>query len=214
MTFKETINALRWDLARYHYRLHQPKLAIILLFPGFQALALYRISHWLNTRAKKRLFWWWPIIAVEAVVTRISEIITGIYISPLAKLGAGLLFPHFGGIYIGKGVVMGRNCEVYQGVSIGYNVHGEESGYPTIGDRVFMAPGSKIFGPIQIGTDVTIGANAVVTKSMPDYAVVLGVPGRVNSYAGSFNLVRYPGWESDPERQANLDESSRVNQKP
>jgi serine O-acetyltransferase len=204
MTFRETINDLRWDLERYHYRLHQSKLAIILLFPGFQAVAMYRVSRWLDTRSKMRYFWWWPIIVLEAIATRITEIITGIYISPMAQLGAGLLFPHFGGIYIGKRTVLGRNCDIYQGVTIGYNVHADESGYPVVGDRAFVAAGAKIFGPIQIGNDVAVGANAVVTKPAPDHAVVLGIPGKAHSYAGSFDLIRYPGWETDPDRQASL----------
>ena len=82
MTFREMIGDLRWDLARYHHRLGQPKIAIILLFPGFQAVALYRISRWLNTRGKRQLFWWWPIIALEAVITRIIEITKGHWADP------------------------------------------------------------------------------------------------------------------------------------
>jgi serine O-acetyltransferase len=205
MTFQEMINDLRWDLARCQYRLHQPKLAIVLFFPGFQAVALYRISRWLDTHRQRHHFWWWPLIALEVIVKRITEIVTGVFISPQAQIGAGLLLPHFGGIYIGNGTVVGRNCDVYQGVTIGYNVStGQEGGYPTVGDRVFLGSGAKVFGPIQIGNDVAIGANAVINKPAPDHAVVLGVPGKVNSYKGSFGLIRYPGWESDPERQASL----------
>ena len=100
------------------------------------------------------------------------------------------------------------NSDIYQGVTIGYNVRaGESGGYPTIGDRVFLAAGSKVIGPIQIGNDVAVGANAVVTKSALAHAVVLGIPGKVHSYAGSFDLIRYPNWESDPERQKSLEQT-------
>lgn len=201
MTFREMVGDLRWDLARYHHRLGQPKLAIILLFPGFQAVALYRISRWLNTRGKRHFFGWWPILALEAVITRIIEITSGIYISPNAQIGAGLYFPHFGGIFIGAGSVIGRNCDIYQGVTVGYSGRAGDSGYPVLGDRVFIAAGAKVIGPIRIGHDVAIGANTVVTKSAPDQAVLLGIPGKVYSYEGSFDLIRYPGWQVDPARQ-------------
>lgn len=208
MTFREMLRDLRWDLARYHHKLHQPKLAIVLLFPGFQAVALYRISRWLNSRSKRHLFWWWPILMLEAVVTRLVEIVTGIYISPKAQIGAGLYFPHFGCIFIGEGTVMGRNCDVYQGVTIGYSGRPGHSGYPVLGDRVFAAAGAKVIGPLQVGDDVAIGANAVLTKTVPERAVVLGIPGKVHSQQGSFDLIRYPGWETDPVRQASLQQTS------
>lgn len=204
MTFRDLLRDLQWDLARYHHKLHQPKLAIVLLFPGFQAVAHYRISRWLNTRQKQQYFWWWPLVILEALVTRLVEIITGIYISPQAQIGAGLYFPHFGCIFIGEGAVIGRNCDVYQGVTIGYSGRPGHSGYPVLGDRVFVAAGAKVIGPLQVGNDVAIGANAVLTKAAPDHAVVLGIPGKVHSQQGSFDLIRYPGWANDPERQASF----------
>lgn len=204
MTFREMLRDLRWDLARYHYKLHQPKVAIVLLFPGFQAVALYRICRWLNTRRRRHLVWWWPIIVLEAIATRLVEMMTGIYISPNARIGAGLYFPHFGCIFIGEGTVIGRNCDIYQGVTIGYSGRPGHSGYPVLGDRVFVAAGAKVIGPLQVGNDVAIGANAVLTKAAPDHAVVLGIPGKVHSRQGCFDLIRYPGWESDPVRQASL----------
>lgn len=207
MTFREMLRDLRWDLARYHHKLRQPKLAIVLLFPGFQAVAFYRISRWLNTRSKRHLVWWWPLLILEAVVTRLVEIVTGIYISPNAQIGAGLYFPHFGCIFIGEGAVIGRNCDVYQGVTIGYSGRPGQSGYPVLGDRVFVAAGAKVIGPLQVGHDVAIGANAVLTKAAPDHVVVLGIPGKVHSRQGSFDLIRYPGWADDPIRQASLQQA-------
>lgn len=203
MTFRETLQHLRWDLARYRERLGQPALAIMLLFPGFQAVALYRISRWLNTRGRKGLIWW-PIIGLEAVLTRIVEIITGIYISPNAQIGPGLYFPHFGCIFIGDRSVIGSNCDIYQGVTIGYGGRKAKGGYPVLGDRTFVAAGAKVLGPLQLGDDVVVGANAVVTKSADARAVLVGIPARVHSYAGSFDMIRYPGYATDPQRQASL----------
>jgi len=73
-----------------------------------------------------------------------------------------------------------------------------------IGDRVFIGPGAAVLGPIRIGNDVLIGANAVVIRSVPDRAVVVGNPARVISFNGSFDLVSYEGMERDPERLAAL----------
>ena len=69
---------------------------------------------------------------------------------------------------------------------------------------MFIGAGAKIFGSITIGNDVVIGANAVVLKSVPDRAVVVGIPAKVVSMKGSFDIVRYPGMEDDPERQRSL----------
>ena len=199
MAFQSMVHDLRQDLARYRYKLKQPTLAIILLFPGFQAVALYRISRWLDTRHRRGL-WWLPVRLLEAVVTRSVEIITGIYISPNAQIGPGLYFPHFGCIFIGNYSVIGKNCDIYQGVTLGYSGRQEDGGYPVVGDRVVVAAGAKVLGPIHIGNDAAIGANAVVTKSMPEHAVVVGIPGKLHSRRGSFDLIRYPGYQEDPER--------------
>jgi serine O-acetyltransferase len=203
MTFQIMLDHLRQDLARYRYKLKKPAIAIILLFPGFQAVAMYRISRWLNTRSRHG-FWWLPIVAIEAVATRIIEIITGIYISPNANVGPGLYFPHFGCIFIGNYAAIGKNCDIYQGVTLGYSGRKEAGGYPTLADRVVVAAGAKVLGPIHIGNDAMIGANAVVTKSMPEHAVVVGIPAKVHSVLGSFDHIRYPGYQQDEARLASL----------
>lgn len=203
ITFTETLHHLHWDLARYRERLGRPALAIVLLFPGFQALALYRISRWLNTRGRRGLHWW-PVIALEALVTRLVEIATGIYISPNAQIGPGLYFPHFGCIFIGDRTVIGRNCDIYQGVTIGYSGRRGQGGYPVLGDRIVVAAGAKVLGPLRLGDDVVVGANAVVTKGAADRAVLIGIPARVHSHAGSFDLIRYPGYATDEPRLASL----------
>ena len=203
MTFQTMLRYLRQDLARYRYKLSKPAPAIILLFPGFQAVALYRISRWLDTR-NRRGGWWVPIIMVEAIVTRFVEIITGIYISPNADIGPGLYFPHFGNIFIGNYAVIGANCDIYQGVTLGYSGRQEAGGYPVLADRVVVSAGAKVLGPVHIGADTVIGANAVVTKSIPEHAVVVGIPGKTQSLRGSFDLIRYPGYQQDPARLDSL----------
>jgi serine O-acetyltransferase len=77
---------------------------------------------------------------------------------------------------------------------------------PTLADRVYVGPGAVIFGPVEIGQDAAIGANAVVTKSVPPRAVVAGAPARVVNRKGSFLYVQYLGMETDPDRLRSLRE--------
>jgi serine O-acetyltransferase len=76
-------------------------------------------------------------------------------------------------------------------VTIGIGGKGEKSGVPKIGNRVFIGPGAKIFGPIKIGDDVEIGANSVVTKDVPDRAVVIGIPAQIVNFNGSEEYICY-----------------------
>ena len=83
----------------------------------------------------------------------------------------------------------GEYCNISQQVVIGLGGKGDFRGIPEIGDRVYIGPGAKIFGKISIGNNVAIGANAVVSKSIPDNAVVVGNPGRIVGYEGSGSLI-------------------------
>lgn len=90
---------------------------------------------------------------------------------------------------ISAGADIGENCNISQGVTIGVVNRGPKAGAPSIGDRVYIGPGAKIIGNIKIGNDVAIGANAVVTKDIPDNAVAVGVPAKVISYEGSAGYI-------------------------
>lgn len=92
-----------------------------------------------------------------------------------APLGEGLCLPHPFGIIINRTATIGRNVTIFHQVTIGVNEHHGDLGVaPTIGDNVFIGAGAKIIGPITVGTNVRIGANAVVTKDVPDNATVVG----------------------------------------
>lgn len=197
MSLTALLTELSYDLRRYGRRLRRPAIAIALLFPGFQALAAYRVCRWLNLRGRRG---WWvgPFQLAEAIALRLVQIGTGIEIHPQARIGRGLFLAHPGAVVIGEGVVIGDNCAIFQGVTLGYSGR-REPGYPCLGDRVFVAAGAKVIGPVQVGSDVAIGANAVVARSVPDYAVVAGIPAQIISWAGSFDYVDYPGREHDPD---------------
>jgi serine O-acetyltransferase len=90
---------------------------------------------------------------------------------------------------LGTKTVIGENCNISQGVTIGQAGREGKQLTPIIGDRVYIGPGAKIFGGIKIGNDVAIGANAVLTKDLPDNAVAVGVPAKIVSYEGSHDFV-------------------------
>jgi serine O-acetyltransferase len=113
----------------------------------------------------------------------------GIEIYETTQVGSGPFIGHFGGIFVNVDAVIGRNCNLSQGVTLGLAVRGKRKGVPTIGDNVYVGPGAKIIGNVKIGNNACIGANCVVTQDVPDHAVVAGVPGRILSYAGSEDYV-------------------------
>ncbi|MDD5158978.1 MAG: serine O-acetyltransferase [Sulfuricurvum sp.] len=113
----------------------------------------------------------------------------GIEIYPETDIGKGFYIGHWGNIVINKHVKIGENCNISQGVTIGIANGGKHPGVPTIGDRVYIGPGAKIFGNITIGNDVAIGANAVVINDIPHGVSVGGIPAKIISNTGSANYI-------------------------
>ena len=91
------------------------------------------------------------------------------------NFGPGVCFCHYGTLVVNKDARIGSNCRIHVGVNIG----GYNGGVPVIGDNVYIGPGSKIFGGITIGNNVSIGANAVVNRSFPDNVVLAGIPAKI-----------------------------------
>lgn len=188
------------DLGRYRFHelesgIRRSTAMTIFANPGLQSLLLYRLSQHLRTG--KRTLGKKLLSAAYPFMSRFNDIVNGIFISPDATIGPGCYIAHYGGVVIGANAVIGTNCNIANNTSIG-------AGAPTIGDRCLIAVGSRVVGDLVIGSDVAVGANAVVTRDIPDRAVAVGVPARVVSYAGSFKQVRYPGGETDPDRMAAL----------
>ena len=142
--------------------------------PGVQAAAVYRFSQWVSRRNGALRILLMPLRVGLSDWIRMNW---GIEIARTARIGEGLYIGHFGGIIIGESVAIGKDCNLSQGVTIGIAGKGENRGAPVIGDRVYIGPGAKLFGKIRIGDDVSIGANAVIHKDIPDCAVVALVPG-------------------------------------
>jgi serine O-acetyltransferase len=136
--------------------------------PGFQAVWSYRMTRWL---------WRRRIPILGALLQRFTEVWTGVSIPPEASIGPGLLILHFGGIVINNAAVIGEDCTLHHGVTIGNRVSGGPS--PRLGDRVMVGAGAKILGGITIGDGAKIGANAVVLDDVPAGATAVGIPAHI-----------------------------------
>ncbi len=146
-------------------------LSVILLYPGFHALIFHRVSHFLY---RHKLF------SIARWNSQIGRFWTGIEIHPGAQIGSGLFIDHGMGIVIGETAVIGNNCTIYQGVTLGGTGHGKgKKRHPTVGDNVLIGAGAKLLGPFRVGNNVMIGANAVVLSEVQDSATVVGIPGKI-----------------------------------
>ena len=169
---------LRADLARY------PSAKLALAAPGFWGVASYRA--WRSVTTKPLLK---PLKLLVKPAAFAVQMITGIEIPPTAEIGPGLYIGHWGGIVISGRAKLGASCNLSQGVTIGVGEKGGVRGVPTLGDRVYVAPGAKVFGPIRVGSDSAIGANAVVNADVPDAVSVGGIPAKVISERGSKGMI-------------------------
>ena len=93
-------------------------------------------------------------------------------------------------------MIIGSNCNLSHGVTIGVTRRGDKMGVPIIGDNVYIGPGAKIIGRVNIGNNAAIGANCVVTKDVPDFGVVVGIPGKVISYEGSQGYINKTDYDT------------------
>ncbi len=122
----------------------------------------------------------------------------GINIPWTTEVGPGLHIAHAGGIVVNGAVKIGRDCSMSHNVTIGEAQGGRRSGFPSLGDRVFVGPGAVILGAIRIGDDVAIGANSVVTSDVPDHFTVAGAPAQPISTVGSEQYVHRAISRLDP----------------
>ena len=144
-----------------------------------------RASHCLRQRGRI----WRPVHYLCRGLLHRCAVRYGISIPYNTRVGPGLYVGHYGGIVINHEVVIGRDCNINHGVTLGAKYGGNNPGVPAIGDRVFIGPGAKIIGGITLGDDVAVGANAVVVASVPNRGVVAGIPARLISRKGSSDYV-------------------------
>ncbi|WP_204317734.1 serine O-acetyltransferase [Neobacillus sedimentimangrovi] len=112
---------------------------------------------------------------IKKLIQNHLEIKYSVLISMHCKIGKGFKLDHFLGVVIGRDVIIGDNCKIYQQVTLGQ----KDGKYPIIGNNVVIFPGAKIIGGIKIGNNVQIGTNAVVLHDVPDNSIAVGVPARI-----------------------------------
>lgn len=119
-----------------------------------------------------------PLRIVVIFIFKIMELLFGVAIRARTEIGPGFYIGHVGLIRIHPDVIIGKNCSLTHGVTIGTQGLGIK-GVPIIGDNVFIGCGAKILGPVKIGNNVKIGANAVVVTDIPDNCTAVGVPAKI-----------------------------------
>jgi serine O-acetyltransferase len=195
MTWKRCRGLIASDLWRHAGRLGAGTFwSWFLSTPGFRYSALLRFYAYARTAGWCQL----GVRQITVLMLHRYSIRFGIDISRDACIGSGLYIGHFGGIVVNTAVVIGDNCNLSHGVTLGQVNRGPKAGCPTIGNNVYIGPGAKIIGRVQVGDAAAVGANAVVVEDVPPHSVVGGVPARVISEAGSEGYVNRTDYPSVP----------------
>lgn len=146
------------------------KAEVFLLYPGIQAVMWHRLAHFFYKKNMKLIARW---------ISQCVRFWTGIEIHPGATIGRGLFIDHGMGVVIGETTVIGDDCTIYQGVTLGGT--GKEKGkrHPTLGNNVMVGSGAKVLGPFTVGDNSKIAAGAVVLSEVPPDSTCVGVPARI-----------------------------------
>ena len=152
------------------------KLSVVLTYPGVKAVLFHRIAHFFCV-AKFDL--------IARIISQFSRFLTGIEIHPKAKVGKNLFIDHGMGVVIGETSEIGDNVTIYHAVTLGgispsidSNEQRNVKRHPTLKNNVVVGSGAQVLGPIIVGENAKIGANAVVTKNVPENAVMVGIPAK------------------------------------
>ena len=161
------------------------KISLILTYPGVKAIFFHKIANFFAI-AKFDL--------IARIISQFSRFLTGIEIHPKAKIGKNLFIDHGMGVVIGETSEIGNNVTIYHNVTLGgiapsinSNDQRNTKRHPTLEDNVVVGSGAQILGPIIIKKNSLVGANAVVTKNVPEKAVMIGIPAKnVGTTSGEF----------------------------
>jgi serine O-acetyltransferase len=169
------LSTLREDLdnARRHDPAARSDVENALVYSGLHAIWSYRLAHRMWARPALR--------GVARILTQLTRFLTGIEIHPGATIGRRFFIDHGMGVVIGETAELGDDVMVYHGVTLGGRSLKQGKRHPTIGDRVTIGAGAKVLGPVCIGDDSAIGANAVVTRDVPPNSIATGIPAVVRA---------------------------------
>jgi serine O-acetyltransferase len=165
-------------------------LEVILTYPGFHARELHRLTNALHDRG---------FGLMARLISHIGRYATGIEIHPGARIGRRLFIDHGMGIVIGETAIIGDDCHLLQGVTLGGTSSRRAKRHPTLGNNVIVGAGAKLIGDITVGDNAKIGAGSVVVTNVPPNATVVGVPGHIVAFAdpGDDTVLRLPDPEWD-----------------
>lgn len=142
------------------------KIEVLILYPHIHALIYYRFAHFFYTH---------HFYFIARLISQIARFWTNIEIHPGAQIGKGLIIDHGTGCVIGETAIIGDDCLLYHGVTIGGNGKGKGKRHPTLKNHVMVGCNASILGNITLGNHVQIGSNSVVTKDIPDHRVAYGL---------------------------------------
>ena len=143
---------------------------VLLLYSGVHAIMAHRVSHHLYKKGH--------YFSARAL-SQAARALTGVEIHPAATIGKGFFIDHGMGVVIGETAEIGDNCTIYQGVTLGGTGKDVGKRHPTLGDNVMVGAGAKVLGPVTIGSNSKIAANAVVLREVPEKSTAVGIPAKV-----------------------------------
>lgn len=145
-------------------------IEIMLLYPGYKAVRAYRRAHWLYNR---KMYFLARAVSQHAVKK------TNIEIHPGAQIGRRFFIDHGTGVVIGETAIIGDDCTLYQGVTLGGTGKDHGKRHPTLGNNVLIGAGAKVLGPFTIGDNSNVAAGSVVLSAIPENSTAVGAPARV-----------------------------------
>ncbi len=177
-------------------------LEVVLAYPGFHAVQSHRLAHWLY---EKRLY------LPARLVSHLSRFLTGIEIHPGASIGERVFIDHGMGVVIGETAVVGDDCTLYQGVTLGGTGKARGKRHPTLESKVTVGVGAKVLGDVVIGEGARIGGGAVVLRDVPANTTAVGIPARAvgwtDPHSGEMRRVETM---PDPQRDALVAITQRI----
>ncbi len=148
----------------------QSAFEVLTTYPGVHAVLIHRLSH---------TCWNAGYLWLARFIAHICRFLTGIEIHPGAQIGRRFFIDHGMGVVIGETAIIGDDCTLYHGVTLGGTTWDKGKRHPTLHNGVVIGAGAKVLGPIEIGAGARVGSNSVVLKPVPAGATVVGIPGHI-----------------------------------
>lgn len=179
---------LKSDLFKYKKYSGKSSLVLIITTQGLWAIIVYRFSNYIFKSKLPKIIKK-PLLLISVICQKWIEITTGISIPYSCSIGDSFYIGHFGGIIINSNTIIGNNCNISQGVTIGVSGRGDKRGVPILGDNIYIGANAVIAGNIFIGNNCAIAANSLVLNTLQDSSTALGVPAKVINNLGSKGYI-------------------------